>query len=87
MTAKKLDALMRGEFRVSSGRTSDPVLAEAKRLAKIAIEGAYRAKGVKLADIDKAALAEAIGKLVPRFMEKARAHVAEAAELMADVEI
>lgn len=35
MTGKKLDALMRGEFRVSSSRTSDPVMAEAKRLANV----------------------------------------------------
>ena len=69
MTWKKLDALMRGEFRVASGRTSDPILAEAKRMAKAAIEAAAKVKGV---EVPKGKMVEMVTALAPKYMDRAR---------------
>ena len=87
LSQKKLEALMRGEFRASSGRTSDPVLAEAKRLARAALEAALKAKGQKLANVEKAAVADAVSKLVPRYMDEARAIVEKAKEASAGLDL
>jgi ABC-type Zn uptake system ZnuABC Zn-binding protein ZnuA len=72
MTGKKLDALMRGEVRMQSSRTSDPVLAEAKRLAKVKIDAALKAKGIKA---EAKAITEAVAKLAPQYMEEAKRNV------------
>lgn len=77
LTEKKLAALMRGEVRMQSSRTSDPVLAEAKRLAKAAIEAAMKAKGIKA---EAKAIADAVAKIAPNYMEEARKRVEAAAK-------
>ena len=84
MTQKKLDALMRGEFRAASGRTSDPIKAEAKRLARLALEAALKAKGQKAT---KEAIAKAIEALVPRYMEQAKANVEAASALAGEIDL
>ncbi len=87
MSEKKLAALYEGKFRVSSSRTSDPVLKEAKRLAGIALDGALAAKGLSRKDKTKEEITKAIEALAPRFMEKAAANVAENASLLDGIEI
>jgi len=78
MTGKKLDALMRGEFRVSSGRTSDPVRAEAKRLARVAILAGLKARGMKA---EAKAIAEGVDKIADRYMDEARKNVEAAGKV------
>lgn len=72
LSEKKLAALYEGTIRASSGRTSDPVLAEAKRLAKAALEKALKEAGKKATP---EAMKEAVIKLMPRWMDEARANV------------
>lgn len=78
---KKLDALMRGEVRVSGSREGDPVRAEAIRSASAVIVAALKKAGQikKVADIDSKLLREKAIELVgkkPEFMEKAREVIA-----------
>jgi hypothetical protein len=79
---KKLAALMAGELRVASTRTSDPVAREAK-----AIAAAYlKTKGVKTdADNYKELLAKVAA--TPSVVAKAQQRVQEVAELSTDIEI
>jgi len=74
---KKLDALMRGEVRVSTAREGDPVRAEALRSATAVIVAVLKRSGQikKIGDIDTKLLREKAGELVakkPEFIEKAR---------------
>lgn len=81
MARKKLDALMRGEVRVSSSREGDPVRAEAIRMASDIIKSALRKKGMKLSDVEPKAVRETALKLIERdttIMAKAKARVDEA---------
>jgi len=87
LSEKKLEALYEGTLRASSGRTSDPVLAEAKRLAKAAIEAGLKAKGKKLKDVEVKAVADAVAKLAPQYMDKAREIVAKAQEAAGAVDL
>lgn len=64
MVQKKLDALMRGEVRVQSTRTSDPYQTELNRLAMAELVKKLRKAGKKAADYEKAALRGAADKLV-----------------------
>lgn len=78
---KKLDALMRGEVRVSGSREGDPVRGEAIRSASAVIVAALKKAGQikKVADIDSKLLREKAIELVgkkPEFMEKAREVIA-----------
>lgn len=78
---KKLDALMRGEVRVSGSREGDPVRAEAIRSATAVIVAALKKSGQikKVADIDAKLLREKAAELIgkkPEFLEKAREVIA-----------
>jgi hypothetical protein len=84
LSLKKLDALYEGKIRASSGRTSDPVLAEAKRLAKAAIEAALKAKKQTA---EAKAITEAVAKLAPNYMEKARENIEAAKELSSGIDL
>lgn len=77
MVQKKLDALLSGDIRATSGRTSDPVAREAKRLANETLK-ARKIKRDQLTD-------EQYTKLVARFMDQAKANVAATASLIGDL--
>jgi len=64
MAQKKLDALMRGEVRVQSTRTSDPFTVELNRLSMAELVKKLRKAGKKAGDYEKAALRAAADKLV-----------------------
>lgn len=64
MAEKKLDALMRGEVRVQSTRTSDPFTTELNRLSMAELVKKLRKAGKKAADYEKTALRGAADKLV-----------------------
>jgi hypothetical protein len=90
MAQKKLAALMSGEVRVSNGRESDPVRAEALRSASAVIVTALKAAGTikKIADIDAKLLREKAAELVakkPEFMDKARETIAARKESTVDL--
>lgn len=80
MVQKKLDALMRGEVRVSTSREGDPVRAEAMRLASRVIVDAMKRAGKikKAADMDTKLLRNKSAELIASneaFMIKAREYV------------
>lgn len=80
MVDKKLAALMSGEVRVASGRTSsaDPVRAEAMNMALVILKGKIRAAGKKVGDYEAKAIREAAAKLItPELLAKAAERVAE----------
>lgn len=77
MVQKKLDALYAGTIRSVSTRTSDPVMAEAKRLAT-AILKTKKIKREQLTD-------DQYAKLVEKFMEQAKVNVAQTANLVGDL--
>lgn len=66
------------QFGVRSGGVRvDPVTAESKRLARVAVETAIKGKGIKLKDVPKEHLAKLVEEAAPRFRAKAESIVNE----------
>lgn len=87
MVQKKLDALLAGTIRVAGSRTTDPVGQEAKRLARLAIDAALKAKRIKRADLPEGKYAEAVTKYAARedVLAQAKANVDSAGDLADDI--
>lgn len=87
---RKIDALLRGDIRVGSARTADPVKAEAIRIATEKVKTAVRAKGHKVSEFDakwyRGKALELIAKR-PDITEQAKKNVEANRALEADVEI
>ena len=85
--ASRLERLMSGTLRASSGRTSDPIAREAKSIATAKVDAAIRAKGRKPSDV--ANRAELISKLAldPKVLAKAKANVEATSDLDLDIAI
>jgi hypothetical protein len=62
---KRLASLGAGDFRSTGGRESDPVMAEAKRLASVAVKNAIRKAGKKVADYE-----DQLKGLIESFLDK-----------------
>lgn len=88
---KKLDAMIRGEVRAFGGRSGDPIKTEANRLATLVINGALKAKGVKVKSLPKGKFAELVANYLtknPSVMEQAKANIEATKGLdMADIEL
>lgn len=79
---KKLAALMSGEVRVSSTRETDPVKAEALKIATRMVEAAIRKAGGKVGDYDAKSIREsATGLIDDAMMKVATENVAKAKAL------
>lgn len=80
MAEKKLATLMSGEVRVTGTReSSDPVRAEAIKIATAAVTKQIRAEGLKVADFTAASIREAaLASIDDDMMELARKRVEEA---------
>jgi hypothetical protein len=89
MADKRFANLLAGTLRASSGRESDPVKAEALRLATAIVHKALRAKGFKIADVKPAQVRElALAKIEkdPDIMALAKANVEQAKALSVDAD-
>ena len=67
---KKLAALMAGDVRVSSARESDPVKAEALRIATRMVEKAIRAAGGKVSDYDAKSIRDSASGMIDEAITK-----------------
>lgn len=87
---RKVDALLRGDIRVGSARTGDPVKAEAVRIATEKVKTAVRAKGHKVSEYNSKWYREKALEFIakrPEITEQARKNVEANKALEADVEI
>jgi hypothetical protein len=82
---RKLAAMYAGEIRTARTGERDPVRAEAIRLAINAIHAQIKSKGKKVAAFDAKAIREKAITNIEKFMDKARANVADAKALDIDV--
>lgn len=94
MVQKRLDGILKGELRQTTGRIADPLEAEVMRLAVSTISNALLSKGEKLADYTTKDLRERAVQLLERgenrqkFQAKAEQILAiKAAEMNIDVEV
>lgn len=89
MAQKRYDNLLAGTLRAATGRESDPVRAEAIRIASDKVKKALVAKGHKLADVKASQIRElAIGLVAkdPAITETAKANVEAAKALVIDAD-
>jgi hypothetical protein len=84
---KKLAALVAGELRTTSARETDPVRAEAIKLAVGAIERKIRAAGKKVSDYDRKDIREKALSILDKFMAQARKNVEAAKAIEVDIDI
>jgi hypothetical protein len=85
MAEKKLAALLRGELRLAPSRESDPVKAEALRLAINGLKKKHREDGTKIDEKDLKAKAKDFlatpSPALDKLMAKAKRNVKEAADI------
>jgi hypothetical protein len=89
MADKRFANLLAGTLRASSGRESDPVKAEALRLATAKVHTALRAKGHKIADVKPAQIRELALGLIAKdesYMTTAKANVEAAKAITVDAD-
>jgi hypothetical protein len=84
---KKLAALVAGELRTTSARETDPVRAEAVKLAVGAIERKIRAAGKKVSDYDRKDIRDKALSILDKFMDQARKNVEAAKAIEVEIEI
>lgn len=87
MAEKKLASLMAGEVRTVGSRESDPVKAEALRIADRMVAATWVASGRKLKDLDKTKRRDAAAKLAEREDVIASAEKAVAARATVAVDL